>query len=144
MKKLITAALSLAFAFALTTNVVAEEKKEKKSKKAKTEKSEKGEKTAKVMARTGELICAHCELGEGASCANALRITRKNKEGKEIQQIIQLKGEGASALGKGKGQKVLAKGTIKREGKGKDAKFIMTVASLTEAKAKKSKKKKDS
>jgi hypothetical protein len=129
MKKLITAALTLAFAFALTTGAVAEEKKAKK----------KGAKTAKVMSRTGELICAHCELGEGASCANALRVTRKGKDGKEVQQIIQLSGDAADALGKGKGQKVLAKGTIKREGKGKDAKLIMTVASLTAAKAKKKK-----
>ncbi len=127
MKKLITAALTLACAFALTTGAVAEEKKAKKQ----------TDKTAKVMSRTGELICAHCELGEGASCANALRVTRKGKDGKEVQQIIQLSGAAADALGKGQGQKVIAKGTIKRQGKGKDAKLIMTVASLTAAKAKK-------
>lgn len=134
MKKLITAALSLAFAFALTTNAVAaDEKKEKKKKGANAERTVRG-----------ELICAHCELGEGASCANAIRVTRKNKEGKEIQQIFQLKGDAANALGKGKGQKVLAKGTIKREGKGKEAKLFLTVASLAEdkGKAKKGKKKK--
>lgn len=137
MKKLVTAALSLAFAFALTTSVVAEEKKEKKKGDKKEQAAKKGDKKKaanKERAVKGELICAHCELGEGASCANALRVTRKNKEGKETTRIFLLQGDAATALGKGKGQTVTAKGTIKREGKGKDAKMILVASSLKAAK----------
>lgn len=119
MKKLITAALTLAFVFALTTSAVADEKK------------------AKVRALKGELLCAHCDLSIGDSCSGALRVTAKGKEGKEIKRIFLLKGDAASSLGKGKGQMVIAKGTIKTEGKGKNIKRIMTVASLKLAPAKK-------
>lgn len=125
MKKLITAALSLAFAFALTTGAVAEEKKAKKG-------------AAKERTIKGELICAHCELGKGDSCNNAIRVVGKNKKtGKEITRIFFLDGDAASALGKGKGQKVVAKGTLKREGKGKDAKVTLVASSLAEDKKKK-------
>lgn len=139
MKKLITAALSLAFAFALTTSVVAAEEKKEKKKGAKKEQAEKkgDKKTAnKNKERTvkGELICAHCELGKGDSCANALRVTRKGKDGKEQTRIFMLEGDAASACGKGKGQTVTAKGTIKREGKGKDAKMIFVASSVKEVK----------
>jgi len=138
MKKLITAALSLAFAFALTTGAVAaEEKKAKKGDKAKKEQAaKKGDKKTAKKERSvkGELICAHCELGEGASCANALRVTRKGKDGKEQTRIFLLQGDAATALGKGKGQTVTAKGMIKREGKGKEAKMILVASSLKAAK----------
>ncbi|MGB0582023.1 MAG: hypothetical protein ACPGVU_20195 [Limisphaerales bacterium] len=129
MKKLITAALSLAFAFALTTGAVAEEKKEKKAKKGGANK----ERTVK-----GSLVCAHCELGKGDSCNNAIKVTRKNKKtGKESTVVYFLDGDAASALGKGKGQSVVAKGTIKREGKGKEAKLTLVASSLSADKKKK-------
>ena len=125
MKKLLTAALSLAFAFALTTGAVAEEKKAKKGANK--------ERTVK-----GSLICAHCELGKGDSCNNAIKVTRKNKKtGKESTVVYFLDGDAASALGKGKGQAVVAKGTIKREGKGKDAKITLVASSLAADKKKK-------
>ncbi len=121
MKKLITAALSLAFAFALTTGAVAEEKKGAKKKNADKERTIKG-----------DLICAHCELGKGDGCANAIRQTKKNKDGKEITRIFFLEGDAASACGKGKGQAVIAKGKLKKEGKGKDAKVILVASSVKE------------
>lgn len=136
MKKLITAALSLAFAFALTTGAMAEEKKEKKSAK-KEQSAKKGDKKKnanKERTVKGELICAHCELGKGDGCANAIRVTRKNKEGKESTRIYFLEGDAASACGKGKGQAVVAKGKLKREGKGKDAKIILVASSVKEVK----------
>jgi len=129
MKKLITAALTLAFTFALATGAVAEEKKKKGKKDPNAERTIKG-----------ELICAHCELGKGDSCANAIRVTSKNKKsGKELTRIFFLDGDAASALGKGKGQAVVAKGKIKREGKGKDVKLTLVASSLSEDKKKKKK-----
>ncbi|MBG88963.1 MAG: hypothetical protein CMO80_18960 [Verrucomicrobiales bacterium] len=121
MKKLLTAALALTCAFALTTSAVAEEKKAKKAKKEGAAKKNK-ERTVK-----GELICAHCALGKGDSCNNAIKVTNK-KSGKEM--IYFLSGDAASALGKGKGQKVIAKGKVERKGKGKEAKITLVASSL--------------
>jgi hypothetical protein len=132
MKKLITSALALACVFALSTGAVAEEKKTKKSKKAKTEASAKGDKAAKKKTeRTikGELVCAHCALGKGESCANAIKVTNK-KTGKEM--VYFLGGDAANKLGKGKGQKVVAKGKIERKGKGKEATITLLASSLAE------------
>lgn len=133
MKKLITSALALACVFALSTGAVAEEKKTKKSKKATTEASAKTDKAAKKKKaeRTikGELVCAHCALGKGDSCANAIKVTNK-KTGKEM--VFFLGGDAANKLGKGTGQKVVAKGKVERKGKGKETTLTLVASSLAE------------
>ena len=135
MKKIITLALTLACTLALSGNALAADKKTKKP-----AQGEAAEKTAKKPSaeRTvkGELVCAHCALGIGESCQNALKVTRKGKDGKEIQQVFLLTGDAAGSLGKGDGQTVIAKGKVKREGSGKDARLYLATTSLTAVKAK--------
>lgn len=52
------------------------------------------------------------------------------KSGKEM--VFFLAGDAANKLGKGSGQKVVAKGKIERKGKGKDAKLTLVASSLKE------------
>ena len=135
MKKLLTLALTLACTFALTGSATAAEKKTKKP--AATESSKNAAKKPSAERTVkGELVCAHCSLGIGSSCQNAIKVTRKGKDGKEIQQVFLLTGDAADALGKGYGQTVIAKGMVKREGSGKEAKLYLAATSLTESKAK--------
>lgn len=133
MKKLLTVAIALVCTVALSGNAFAAPKKDaKKPAKADQAKKPNAERTIR-----GELVCAHCSLGIGEGCQNAIKVTRKNKDGKEIQQVFLLTGDAADALGKGDGQTVIAKGKVKREGKGKDAKLYLAATSLTAAKGKK-------
>lgn len=141
MKQLIKIALTVACAVALGSSAVAADKKEEAKKPAKGEKAKKGaKKPAAERTVRGELVCAHCALGIGDGCQNAIKVTRKSKDGKEIQQVFLLTGDAANALGKGDGQKVIAKGKVKREGKGKEAKLYLAASSLTADKGKKKKK----
>jgi hypothetical protein len=133
MKKTLSIALAIACTLALGGNAMAADKKKDAKKPAKSDKAKQpaGERTVR-----GELVCAHCALGIGEGCQNAIKVSRKGKDGKEIQQVFLLTGDAADALGKGDGQKVIAKGRVKREGKGKDAKLYLAASSLAADKGK--------
>lgn len=83
---------------------------------------EKAEKTVK-----GKAVCAHCDLGIENSCQAVIQTTQKNKQGKDVARVYYLsKNAAAKEIGRPKGQNVTIKGTVKKEGKGKDAKLILT------------------
>ena len=117
MKKLISALATIAVAFTMTTGALAAD--EKKAKKEATVK--------------GTAVCAHCNLGLGDSCATVIQTTKKNKDGKEIKRVYWLTdNEIAKKFGKGSGQEVVAKGTVKAEGKKADRKLMLTASSIKE------------
>lgn len=117
MKKLIATLATIAVAFTMTTGAFADEKK-----------ADKKEATVK-----GKAVCAHCNLGLGDSCATVIQTTKKGKDGKEVKQVYWLTdNEAAQKLGKGTGQTVVAKGTVKKEGKKDAAKLMLTASSIVE------------
>lgn len=97
---------------------------------------------------SGEAICPKCTLKEeGAACGQAIRSTVKDKDGKEVTRITYVVGavakENHGIFCKGD-KKATVTGTIKREGKGKEAKSILTATEVKEGAGKaKGKKKKD-
>lgn len=117
MKKLIATLATIAIAFTMTTGALADEKKDAKK-----------EATVK-----GKAVCAHCNLSLGDSCATVIQTTKKDKDGKEIKQVYWLTdNDVAKKLGKGAGQEVIAKGTVKKEGKKDDVKLLLTATSIVE------------
>ncbi len=106
------------------------------------EKKGKGKENAERTVR-GNGVCAKCELGETDKCVNAIKVSRKNKIGKEINMTFYLADNDVSkAFHKElcKGSKmVMAKGTVKVEGKGKNAKRTLTASSIEVAKGGKGK-----
>ena len=95
---------------------------------------------------TGVGICGKCKLGETKECTNVLQVTRKGKDGKADQVINYVLADNDTS--KDAHKKFFCKGetpvsvtgTVKREGKGKDAKSTLTATKI-EAPAKKKKKK---
>lgn len=137
MKKLLTFAVVLACTVALSSNATAVEKKPaKKPAKSENAANPAAKKPSDERTIRGELVCAHCSLGIGEGCQNAIKVTRKGKDGKEIQAVYLLTGDAADTLGKGDGQMVIAKGKVKREGKGKEAKLYLATSSLQAVKKK--------
>ena len=134
MKKLITPLIVAALALAFTTPAFAAEKKKKDPNAPRT--------------ITGVGICGKCELGKTDVCTNVIKRTQKGKDGAEDKTILIWLADNETAKdahGKFfcKGETPVAvTGTIKREGKGKDAKMTIT-ASKIEAPKKGKKKKKD-
>jgi hypothetical protein len=137
MKKLITILSVAAVALAMSTSAFAADKAKKKKRDPKA-----------PVTITGVGVCAKCALGEAKECANVIKVTRKNKDGKETTRIITVADNAVAKAAHGKffckGETpVSVTGTIKREGKGKDAKTVLTATAVGEPKKKKSKKKKD-
>jgi hypothetical protein len=128
MKKLLALTLVLTCSLSMGTDAFAAPKKSTDKKPAQSDNAKKKPSDERTV--RGELVCAHCSLGIGDGCQNAIKVSRKGKDGKEIQQVFLLTGDAADALGKGDGQKVIAKGRVKREGKGKDAKLYLATTSL--------------
>ncbi len=126
MKKLLSFAVVAAFAFAAVSPAFAADEKKGKG-------SENAERTVR-----GKGVCAKCELGETDKCVNAIQVSRKNKDGKDINMTFYLADNQVSKDFHGelcKGSKmVMAKGTVKVEGKGKDAKRTLTASSIEVAK----------
>ena len=116
MKKLISALATIAIAFTMTTSATAEEK------------------AAKERTITGKALCAHCSLSLGDSCATVIQVTRKGKDGAEDKKVVfwLTKTDASKALGKGKGQTVTVKGSVKAEGKKADRKMMLTATSIKE------------
>jgi len=90
---------------------------------------------------SGKAVCPKCQLKEdGAACGNAIQISRKGKDGKEMKRVIYVVGDVAkenhSLFCKGD-KTVTVTGTIKREGKGKDAKMMLTATKIAEGSPKK-------
>jgi len=91
---------------------------------------------------TGQAVCPKCCLKDGSTeCGNAIQLdARKGKDGKEIPaRVIYVVGDVAkdnhSLFCKGN-KRATVTGTIKREGKGKDAKMVLTATKVEEAKGK--------
>lgn len=134
MKKLLTLLIVPVIACSLNSVAFgADEKPEKK----------KADPNAERTIR-GEAQCAKCSLKEAEECANVIVSTKKGKDGKEEQVVYYLVGKEQhdELFCKGKTE-VTAKGTVAKEGKGKDAKMILTATSVEKAKAKKAKAKAD-
>jgi len=141
MKKFLQLLTVAAVAFAVATPTMAADKAKKKG-------------NAGPRTVSGEAVCPKCTLKDaGAECGQAIRTTRKDKEGKEVTRVIYVVGdlakENHGIFCKGN-KKATVTGTIKREGKGKDAKMVMTATAVKEGAAKgkgkgkgKGKKKKD-
>ena len=139
MKKLLQFLTVAALAFAVATPTFAADKPKKKG-------------NAGPRTISGEAVCPKCTLNdEGAECGQAIRTTRKDKAGKEVTLIYYVVGdlakENHGIFCKGN-KKATVTGTMKREGKGKDAKIIVTATKVSEGIVKgkgkgKGKKKKD-
>ena len=91
---------------------------------------------AKERTIKGETACTKCNLKETDSCSNAVKATMKNKDGKEVTRVFYLEQNDISKENHGLfckgGKEVTVKGTIKREGKGKEAKSILTASMIKE------------
>jgi hypothetical protein len=85
----------------------------------------------------GQACCAKCCLKTAEKCANVITTTRTDKDGKEQEVTFWLADQEQhdELFCKGKTE-VIAKGTVKREGKGKDAKMVLTPSSVKKVKAK--------
>jgi len=136
MKKLITLLSVAAITLAISTSATAAEKKKRDPNAPRTV--------------TGVGVCGKCKLGEADKCTNVVQIKRKGKDGKErvISYLLADNEVAKEAHGKFfcKGETPVAvTGTVKREGKGKDAKMIITATKIAEPKkgGKGKKKKKD-
>jgi hypothetical protein len=137
MKKLITILSVAAVALAMSTSAFAADKSKKKNRDPK-----------KPVTLTGVGVCAKCELGEAKECANVIKVTRKDKGGKETTRLIALAANDVAKDAHGKffckGETpVSVTGLITREGRGKDMKLTLTATKVGEPKKKKGKKKKD-
>jgi hypothetical protein len=140
MKKLLQFLTVAALAFAVATPTMAADKDKKK-------RDPNAPRTV-----SGEAVCPKCTLNdEGVECGQAIRTTRKDKAGKEVTRIFYVVGdlakENHGIFCKGN-KKATVTGTMKREGKGKDAKIIVTATKVSEGIVKgkgkgKGKKKKD-
>jgi hypothetical protein len=136
MKKLVTILSIAAVALAISTSATAAEKKKKN----------RDPKAPRTI--TGVGVCGKCKLGTAKECNNVVQVTRKNKEGKETTTNFVLAANETAKDSHGKffckGETpVSVTGTIKREGKGKDAKMTLTASKVEAPKKKKGKKKKD-
>lgn len=138
MNKLITLFGVAAITLAISTSATAADKKKRDPKAPRT--------------ITGVGVCGKCKLGEADKCTNVVQMKRKGKDGKErvISFLLADNEVAKDAHGKFfcKGETPVAvTGTVKREGKGKDAKMIITATKVAEPKKKggkgKGKKKKD-
>ncbi len=127
MKKLLTLLVVPVFSFALTSLVVGAEGDAGKKKK-----DPNAERTVR-----GQACCAKCCLKVAEKCANVITTTRKGKDGKEQEITFWLASQDQhdELFCKGKTD-VIAKGIVKREGKGKDAKMTLTASSVKKARAK--------
>ncbi len=138
MKKLLQFLTVAALAFAVATPTMAADKDKKK-------RDPNAPRTV-----SGEAVCPKCTLNdEGVECGQAIRTTRKDKAGKEVTRIFYVVGdlakENHGIFCKGN-KKATVTGTMKREGKGKDSKIIVTATKVSEGIVKgkgKGKKKKD-
>lgn len=138
MKKLLQVVVTAAVALAVVAPTFAADKKKRDPKAPRT--------------IVGKAVCPKCQLKEeGAECGNAIQLgARKGKDGKEMPaRVIYVVGDVAKEnhglFCKGD-KRVAVTGTVKREGKGKDAKMVLTATKIEEAKGKgkgKGKKKKD-
>lgn len=137
MKKLITLLSVAAITLAISTSATAAEKKKRDPNAPRT--------------ITGVGVCAKCKLGEADKCANVVQVKRKGKDGAEQTINYYLADNEAAKEAHGeffcKGEHpVSVTGTVKREGKGKDAKSILTATKVSAPKKggkAKGKKKKD-
>lgn len=121
MKKLITTLSVAAVALAMSTNSFAAEKKKRDPNAPRT--------------ITGKGICGKCSLSETEKCSNVVQIKRKGKDGAEQVINFYLADNEVSKDAHGKffckGETPVAvTGTVKREGKGKDAKNILTASKI--------------
>lgn len=130
MKKLILTAISVIALSIVVSDLQAGEKKEAPKKEAgkKAAADPNAERTVRGVA-----VCAKCKLGIADSCQNVIQTTRKGKDGAEQKMTFWLeKNDVANAFHKGicSGEeiKVVAKGTVKRDGK----KMLLTAASIKE------------
>jgi hypothetical protein len=87
----------------------------------------------------GEGMCAKCELGKSEKCQAVIQVKAKNKEGEEAVRTIYLAENDVSKEAHKKffcsgKHPVEAKGTVERDGKGKDAKMTLTATDITEPK----------
>lgn len=139
MKKFLQLITVAAVAFAVATPTFAADKEKKK----------RDPNAPRTI--SGEAVCPKCTLKEADECGQAVRTTGKDKDGKEVTRITYVVGdlakENHGIFCKGN-KKATVTGTIKREGKGKDAKSVMTATAVKEGAAKgkgkgKGKKKKD-
>ncbi len=124
MKKLLQILTVVAVVFAMAAPTFAADKK--------------GEKRDPKAPRTivGQGVCPKCCLGEGGECRNAIQVTRKGKDGKEMKMVYAVEGDVDHQLFCKGNKKVAVTGTIKREGKGKDAKMTVVATKAVEAKGK--------
>ncbi|MGB0582115.1 MAG: hypothetical protein ACPGVU_20670 [Limisphaerales bacterium] len=134
MKKLVTILSVAALALAISSPASAAEKKKRDPNAPRT--------------ITGVGVCGKCKLGTAKECNNVVQVTRKGKDGKERTISITLAANETAKDAHGKffckGETPVAvTGTVKREGKGKEAKMVITASKVEAPKKKKSKKKKD-
>ncbi len=127
MKKLLTILIVPALAFSLTSLAAGADDEA-----AKKKRDPNAERTVR-----GKASCAKCCLKVAEECADVITLTRKDKDGNEREVVYWLAGQGHHDEFFCEGTTdVIAKGTVKREGKGKDAKIILTATSVKKAKPK--------
>ncbi len=134
MKQLVTILSVAAIALAISTSATAAEKKKRDPNAPRT--------------ITGVGVCGKCKLGTSDECNNVVQVTRKGKDGKKdtVSNYVLAANETAKDshskfFCKGE-HPVAVTGTIKRVGKGKDAKMTLTATKVEAPKKKKGKKKK--
>jgi len=130
MKKILQLLTVAAVAFAMATPTFAADKAKKK----------RDPKAPRTI--SGEAVCPKCTLQTADKCGQAIRTTGKSKDGKEVTRVTYVVGavadENHGIFCKGN-KKATVTGTIKREGKGKDAKMVLTATAVKEGVAKKGK-----
>lgn len=131
MKKFLQIVVAAAVALAVATPTFAADKKKRDPKAPRT--------------IVGQGVCPKCCLKDGSTeCSNAVQVTRKGKDGKEVKVVYAVQGDVDHQLFCKGNKRVAVTGTVKREGKGKDAKMTIVATKAAEAKGKgKGKKKKD-
>jgi hypothetical protein len=121
MKKIITLLSVAAVTLAISTSASAAEKKQRDPNAPRT--------------ITGVGVCGKCKLGEADKCTNVVQMKRKGKDGQEQTLTFTLADNDVAKDAHGKffckGETPVAvTGTVKREGKGKDAKMILTATKI--------------
>ncbi|MEO2043808.1 MAG: hypothetical protein ABGX43_04340 [Nitrospinaceae bacterium] len=136
MKKILSSIVMSLLAFGLVSSTFADDKK--------ASDKPKGKKKDAVRTFKGTASCAKCALKISDTCQTVIqrKITRNDKE--RTMTFYVAKNEVAKKFHKticsGDKIEVVAKGKLKSEGKGKNVKRTVTLASIKKAPAKKAKK----